>query len=192
MNLRLLAKHLGTICLLIGGTMLFSLPWALPQLGHRNDLPQIAEFERDGFLALIYSMFISGLVGGLLKWFGGRARGKLFRREAMAIVGLSWIGATLLGGLPFYLSETYRGPSVRLSEPDDRPQLFAFRRLTWGQWLPKDPLSAHTYPVVSALVAAGARGLNESQICAIQPQAPELLRAACRRRRLEGRPIISG
>ena len=115
MNLRLLAKHLGTICLLIGGTMLFSLPWALPQLGHRNDLPQIAEFERDGFLALIYSMLISAVTGGLLKWYGGRAQGKLYRREAMAIVGLSWIGATLLGGLPFYLSDTYRGP-VRASE----------------------------------------------------------------------------
>ncbi len=155
--------------------MLFALPWALPPLGHRNDLPQIAEFERDGFLALIYSMLISAVVGGLLKWYGRRARGKLYRREAMAIVGLSWIGATLLGGLPFYLSETYRGPAVRLSHPDDRPQLFAFNRLTWGQWLPKERLSTSTYRVVSGLGAAGAKGLNAAQLRCLESEGPELL-----------------
>ena len=45
MNTRLLAKHLGTIALLIAATMVFSLPWALPQLGHRADLPESARFD---------------------------------------------------------------------------------------------------------------------------------------------------
>ncbi len=177
MNLRLLARHLGTISLLIGGTMLFSLPWAIPQLGHRNDLPAIEEFERNGFVALIFSMVISGVAGGLLKWYGRGARGKLYRREAMAIVGLSWVGATLLGGLPFYLSDTYRGSSVRLMELTEPTQLFAFDRITWGQWLPKDSLPEATYILVSALSDAGARGLSTEQLEAIDPQAGERLRS---------------
>ena len=32
--------------------------------------------------------------------------GQLFRKEAMAVVGLSWVLATLLGALPFRLSGT--------------------------------------------------------------------------------------
>jgi trk system potassium uptake protein TrkH len=176
MNLPLLAKHLGTICLLIGGTMVFSLPWAYPSLGHRNDVP-VTEFERSGFMALIYSIIIAASAGLLLKFLGRNARGKLFRREAMAIVGLSWVGATLLGGLPFYLSDTYRGPSLRLGDPHESLQLFAFRRLTWGQWLPKDPLPDKTHALIRALAAAGARGLTAEQLEPLSPHGHELLTA---------------
>ena len=36
-----------------------------------------------------------------------RARSRtLYQKEAMAVVGLSWILATVLGALPFFLSET--------------------------------------------------------------------------------------
>ncbi len=175
MNLRLLAKYLGWICLLIGGSMVSSLPWAIPQLGHRNDVPTSAEFERDGFFALIFSILISTAAGLMLAWYGRTARGKLYRREAMAIVGLSWVGATLLGGLPFYLSQTYRGSSVRLGAPGEPLQLFAFNRLAWGQWLAKEPLPPETYPIVSALVSSGARGLTPDDLQEISPDGRSLL-----------------
>ena len=107
MNLRLLAKHLGTVSLLIGATMVFSLPWALPQLGARNEsAAATAHFETDGFVALVFSILISVTVGVCLKWWGQTAQGELFRKEAMAVVGLSWVLATFLGALPFVSTGT--------------------------------------------------------------------------------------
>ena len=180
MNLPLLAKHLGTVCLLIGGSMIFSLPWAFPQLGIRQGIESPLMFERDGFRALIYSILISATVGILLSILGRRAQGKLFRREAMAIVGLSWVMATLLGGLPFFLSETYRGPAVRLTNENHPIQLHAFDRIQWGQWIPKPPLPTNTYPIVAALVEAGARGLTVEAAQAVDPKAEQHLRELAR------------
>ena len=37
MNLRVVSRLLGIVAMLIGGMMVFSLPWAHPALGHRND-----------------------------------------------------------------------------------------------------------------------------------------------------------
>ena len=37
MNLRLIAKLLGIVCLLIGISMVFSMPFAYPNLGTRGD-----------------------------------------------------------------------------------------------------------------------------------------------------------
>ena len=176
MNLPLLAKHLGTVCLLIGGSMVFSLPWAVPQLGVRRGIDTTMTFERDGFLALVYSILISAAVGTFLSTWGRHARGKLFRREAMAIVGLSWVCATLLGGLPFYLSETFRGPAVRLGGEDRPLQLHAFHHVRWGQWIPKPPIPNESYPIVAALVDAGAKGLTPEAAFEIDPDADRHLR----------------
>jgi trk system potassium uptake protein TrkH len=102
MNYRLVAKMLSRITFLIAATMIFSLPWSLPAL---SGSPR-PEFERQGFLALLGSIFVSCLVGTLL-WLRGRnAKGQMFRKEAMAIVGLSWVLATFLGALPFAMSGT--------------------------------------------------------------------------------------
>ena len=110
MNYRLLSKLLGIIALLIGGTMVFSLPWAHPALGYRHGLDPPQVFETRGFVALSVSIFICLAVGGLLMWFGRHSRGKLFRKEAMAVVGLSWVMATILGALPFALAGVCRDP----------------------------------------------------------------------------------
>ena len=107
MNYRLLSRMLGIICLLFATTMIFSLPWAFPSLGWRKMVElQPQEFETRGFLALVISSLISAGLGGLLLALGRGSRGQaLFRKEAMATVGLSWIIATVLGALPFLLSE---------------------------------------------------------------------------------------
>jgi len=99
--------------MLIGGAMVFSLPWALPACGGRW------EYERDGFVGLLGSMGICFVVGAVLWIIGRPARGqRLFRKEAMAVVGLSWILATLLGALPYVLSETHRAVGRKMDVVD--------------------------------------------------------------------------
>jgi trk system potassium uptake protein TrkH len=101
MNMLLVCRLLGVISLLIGGSMAMSLPWALPVCG------QTDQFETAGFLGLLLSMVVCGLVGGGLMFLGRSSRGQsLFRREAIAVVGLSWLTATLLGALPYWFSGT--------------------------------------------------------------------------------------
>ncbi len=121
MNFRLLSRMLGIICSLFSITMLFSLPWAHPSLGYRLDpsLPVPEAFEWRGAIGLLASSLISAAVGGTLMWLGrGGSSQKLFRKEAMATVGLSWILATLLGALPFLLSGTQRAEGVPVSIAD--------------------------------------------------------------------------
>ena len=87
--------------------MSFCLPFAFPILANRTHLPAAESFERAGAHGLLWSMAISMCVGGALRFFGRHGRGKtLYQKEAMAIVGLSWLLATVLGALPYFLSGT--------------------------------------------------------------------------------------
>ncbi len=112
MNYRLLSRLLGLITNLIGIAMLFSLPWAF--LEGDWSMPR----ERDGFLGLIAAIAVCLAVGAVLRRFGRDARGQLFRKEAMAVVGLSWMLATVFGGLPYLFSGTLRAPHVRMNLAD--------------------------------------------------------------------------
>ena len=96
MNLMLVLRMLGTIAWLIGLTMSFSLPAAWPQVGGQE------KFEVSGFGALVSSIVVCLFVGIVLRYLGRKAPDTLFRKEAMAIVGLSWVLATILGALPYY------------------------------------------------------------------------------------------
>lgn len=118
MNFRLVARMLSSVSFLIGVTMLFSLPWALPQWGYRVGLPAPEQIEWRGLWSLIGSMAISVVVGGSLRLFGRKARGKLYRKEAMAVVGLSWILATVLGALPYLLAGVQRDAGVPMGIAD--------------------------------------------------------------------------
>lgn len=103
MNLRLVAKHLGIVSFLIAGTMLLSLPWAFPGLsGHPT-------FEAKAFWSIVISSLISAGVGAGLWELGRDSQEGMFRKEALAIVGLSWIIATGLGALPFLFAGTCIG-----------------------------------------------------------------------------------
>ncbi|MDZ7615622.1 MAG: potassium transporter TrkG, partial [Patescibacteria group bacterium] len=112
MDFRLLCKMLGLVAALIGVTMVFSLPWALPVFG--GDWT----YESRGFFALLSAMALCFLVGGALSYAGRGPQGHLFRKEAMAVVGLSWILATLLGAMPYLLSGT-RCAADRAMSPAD-------------------------------------------------------------------------
>ena len=86
------------------------LPFAFPLLANRTYLPSAESFESDGARGLILSMAISMIVGAGLLFVGRQGKGKaLYQKEAMAIVGLSWVLATILGALPYYLSGTALG-----------------------------------------------------------------------------------
>jgi trk system potassium uptake protein TrkH len=112
MNYRLMFKYLGIVALLVGAAMTFSLPWAFPLFG------QTAAIEWRGLWGLGIAIGISTALGGLLIFLGRRCEGRLYRREALAIVGLSWILASLLGALPFQFSATRVGPDATILPHD--------------------------------------------------------------------------
>ncbi len=111
MNKLLLARFLGLISLLLGGSMAFSLPWAFPFFSGGT-------FERRGFFGLLASMVVCCVVGVSLRFLGRGSRTRLFRKEAMAIVGLSWILATVLGALPYAFSGTMVDAERRVTMVD--------------------------------------------------------------------------
>ncbi len=103
MNWPLLCRLLGLLAMLVGGSMTLSLPWAFPLCG------QVEEIERGGVVGLTASIAISILFGGVLWWIGRHAgKDTILRKEALAVVGLGWILAGVLGALPLYLSGSYR------------------------------------------------------------------------------------
>lgn len=165
MNLRLVAKLLGIVSSLIGFAMSFCLIWAMPRFGQHTLLENSSEkFEYAGFLGLCASIAVSGLFAAVFFYFGRKEKGKLFVKEAMAVVGLSWILATLLGAFPFLFSGTFRGPSVRLFAPDQSPQISQSRLQIWGEWTDQEPLSEEGYEVVSKLLDAGVDGISKLQL----------------------------
>jgi trk system potassium uptake protein TrkH len=118
MNYQLVARMLSSVSTLIGITMLFSLPWALPDWGYRVGLPEPDRIEWRGLWALLGSTAICFAVAGALRFAGRKATGKLFRKEAMSVVGLSWILATVLGALPFILAGVNRDDGVPMTVVD--------------------------------------------------------------------------
>lgn len=178
MNYRLLSRLLGVVCVLIGCAMVFSIPWASPALSSQQygDAPAPETgFEWGGFWALLVSTFVSFAVGGLFMRLGGPAVGKLYRKEAMAVVGLSWIIATVLGALPYVLAGVYRSSSVRLVEDSPQMQIYDFQGVVWQHWIDVD-VPPDVRGVVQILNDAGSRGLTLDQLIekTQQPQ-PQLL-----------------
>jgi trk system potassium uptake protein TrkH len=167
MNFRLLARILSIVSLLISGTMAFSLPWAFPVL---SGTP---EFEWRGFSALVGSIAIAAAAASVLRYFGRESRGQLYRKEAMAVVGLSWILATVLGAMPFLLSRTARDPMVRLQTAADPPEVAG---------VAQNLLSGDEFAVVWAVRHAGGAGIGEAQLAAESrvPGAAAMLRELAR------------
>ncbi len=164
MNFRTLSRSLGIIALLIGIVMIFSLPWASPSLGRRT-AQGLNHFELRGFLALLASIVVSIVVGLLFMWGGRNNKGQMFRKEAMAVVGLSWILATVLGALPFYFSGTCRCASVRLFGEHQPPLVYHPGLLNWRVvWVPEDRLMPEDYRLIATLLDSGAVGLSPNEL----------------------------
>lgn len=176
MNFQLLSKLLGILVLLIGACMLFSLIWADPKFGvHTDPAAGIIQnrAEYDGMRGLIYSSIICWALGALMLFWGRKAQGKMFRKEALAIVGLSWVLATVLGALPFVFSGTSRGPSIRMIqfvEDADRqaaPAVYvaAPRWIFWNSWQ-RVRVTTEELRVLKVIAANDARGINAGQFAA--------------------------
>jgi len=164
--------------MLIGGTMVFSLPWAHPLLGHRGEVPNDALFETRGFLALLFTILLSFAMGGWFLWLGRGQKGRLYRKEAMAVVGLSWILATLLGALPFWMRGTYRSPAVRQTIDATTWQVYDFGTAVHRHWQPKNALSVDERQTLQALLDVGAHGYSPAALAAaIDVEDPHLILA---------------
>ena len=167
MNLRLVARQLGIISLLISATMLCSLPWAFSSIGPtaEDGGSASASMEWRGLTAILCSISVCLLVGLLLIRWGRQATGQLYRKEAMAIVGLSWFLATLLGALPFWLSGVHRGPAIRISDSSAIPLICDDRRFFSLQpWQPQGAVTRDQGVVLRTLLQAGFEGLTENQL----------------------------
>ncbi len=93
MKIKIVIRVLGLLGIIISLTMLWPLGWSIASQG------------TDTF-AFIESITI-GLIIGLALFFLGRTKKgyqELRVREAFAVVTLSWILASIIGALPFYLS----------------------------------------------------------------------------------------
>lgn len=98
--------------MLVGVSMVFSLPWAFPVFGETN------EFESAGFWGICGSIACSLISGAFLYVLGRKEHGTILRKEALAVVGLSWIYAGVLGCLPFLFSGTMVNHEVPVTVPD--------------------------------------------------------------------------
>lgn len=104
MNLRLVAKIVGAMLALFCASMVVAVPFA------------IAFQEWVALVALVESMAIGFLASTALLVFGWRTKGEPYRRESLAIVGLTWITAAAFGTLPFMLSGAIPHPADALFE----------------------------------------------------------------------------
>jgi len=112
MNWLLLCRMLGMLMMLVGVSMVFSLPWAFPLCG------QAEAFEARGFWGMVASFACSLMLGGALYTFGRREQGTILRKEALAVVGLGWCLAGLLGALPYLFAGVESAPGVRMGFTD--------------------------------------------------------------------------
>ena len=113
MNWPLLSRLLGLLGLLVGGSMALSLPFAFPACGPAE------EFERAGFLALCGAIAVAVFSGGTLWWVGRDNRNdSVLRKEALAVVGLGWIFAGVLGALPLLFSGSLRAADTPVTVAD--------------------------------------------------------------------------
>jgi len=113
MNWLLLCRMLGLLGMLVGGSMAFSLPWAFPLFG------QTETFEQEGFWGICAAIACSLALGGTLYQAGRREAGStILRKEALAIVGLGWIFAGVLGSLPYLFSGTLRSTGTPMTVAD--------------------------------------------------------------------------
>jgi trk system potassium uptake protein TrkH len=89
MNHRIMAKYLGLICMANGTAMLPCAAWAIY-------FDEVRSLE-----CLLFAAALSLITGlGLRRW-GRDAVAKVFEREAIGLVGITWILVSAFGALPF-------------------------------------------------------------------------------------------
>ena len=163
MNKRLIAYYLSTVCAFLATAMCSCFLFAVPWLGHRTgDDWQSQQFETRGFLGVLLSVIVSFAIGIILRRYAGdNVKSEIPRRkEAMAVVGLSWVIATILGALPFWISGVSYAPPLRLDAPD-HIEVFDMSFAPRKQWKELgQPVSASQFAVLNALLGTDILGAD--------------------------------
>lgn len=100
--------NLGQVASMIAGfAAFFTLAQIPPLLYALAEVPHATMAPVSGFVA---SITIGGMVAALL-WLAGRGqKGQIYRKEAIAIAGASWVLAGLLGAIPLQWSGLLASP----------------------------------------------------------------------------------
>lgn len=98
MNVRIVIHHLGILVMVIAATMLLPLGWSL-YFG-----------EVQAALAFLKSIAAGVVLGGGACWATRRTGQEVFRKEALAIVGLGWLVTAGIGSLPYLFSGLLASP----------------------------------------------------------------------------------
>jgi trk system potassium uptake protein TrkH len=115
LNLRFVLNQLSLLLLAIAAGFVGLAAFAL--FGAR--IPELAGSERASALALIIAAAVGGAAGGALRLATRRAPRRLGRREALLLVGLTWIIGGALAALP-YLLWAKLDPSIGADHPFHR------------------------------------------------------------------------
>ena len=70
----------------------------------------IAYGEHRSLVSLSLTIVITVLFGGALRWLGRGGKNQIFRREAIAVVALSWVILPMFGALPYLLDGVFASP----------------------------------------------------------------------------------
>ncbi|MEM9159615.1 MAG: TrkH family potassium uptake protein [Verrucomicrobiota bacterium] len=108
MNYKLIARLLSMIMLIL--TLAFGVCLAVSIW---MDSGPSALIAREAFMASIATSLASAL---LLFWVGRNASFKFFRKEALAVIGLSWILASVIGAIPYIILTPHIGSSGAIFE----------------------------------------------------------------------------
>ncbi|MHB0869325.1 MAG: TrkH family potassium uptake protein [Chloroflexota bacterium] len=171
MRIVVVAHYLGTVLVLLGGTML--LPFGVSVIYQEHDQ-----------LPLLASALITALVGGTM-WFWTRKQpGPMIRKESFLVVALGWALGAAFGALPYMLAGTFTsfvdayfeamsgftttGSSV-LADIEAQPHGILFWR-DFTQWLGGMGIIALFIALVplTRIGAAGASSLFEDEAPAPQ------------------------
>lgn len=98
---------------LAGFTVFFTLAQLIPLLMALGETGDPRASPLAGFSA---SVIIGGGVAAILGVAGRKAQGQIFRKEAIAIAGLAWLLASVLGAIPFQWSGLLPNPSDAIFE----------------------------------------------------------------------------
>lgn len=91
MNFQILFRYLGLFFLMFGIFMLLPVVVA------------VSHFEFMPLLGFFVAMATSVLLGWVLKRAGQKADGRMFAREALGVVGCSWLIGAGIGAIPFWV-----------------------------------------------------------------------------------------
>ena len=112
MNLRFVVKQFGLLLLILSAVLV-----VLAGTFFIIEAIMKKEVSPAARMALFLSGLIGAVVGGLLWWLSRRAPGHLGRREALLLVGVTWLLGATFAALPFFIWAHLAGTDAA----DDHP-----------------------------------------------------------------------